>query len=206
MLRIAARLATLEAKALVARLSPFSGMHFSRDQWESQYSSGDWDRLRHIDELPHYSAIAGYVSSLVGKAAVLDVGCGEGILQETMRRSGYARYVGIDLAASAIARAASRSDDATTFECADALTYSPAGDFDAIVFNEVLYYFDAPLELMAGYSPRLQAAGVTIVSMAVSRRSLRIWKMLDKSRRPAAEVLLANRAASWVVKVYQGGF
>jgi hypothetical protein len=70
----------------------------------------------------------------------------------------------------------------------------------------VLYYFDTPLDLMAHYAPHLRQGGVMIVSMAVSRRSLRIWEALERRQSPEAEVLVANRTASWIVKVYRGGF
>jgi 2-polyprenyl-6-hydroxyphenyl methylase/3-demethylubiquinone-9 3-methyltransferase len=202
-LRIAVR-TTL--KAGLSQFFPLAGAHCTRDQWEVQYAAGEWERLRKVDELPRYSAIAGYVSYYAGCARVLDVGCGEGILQEVLGRSRYRRYLGIDLAQDAILKASRKQDDGTTFEHADAASYTPHDDFDIVVFNEILYYFDAPLDLIARYAQQLTKGGLTIVSMVVDRRSLRIWKMLDRSLVPEAEVLVANGTATWVVKVYGRDF
>jgi 2-polyprenyl-3-methyl-5-hydroxy-6-metoxy-1,4-benzoquinol methylase len=200
--RIAAGIAS---KAWLSRLLPVGAGHCKRDQWESQYSGGEWERLRHIDELPHYSVIAGYVSLYADRGSVLDVGCGEGILQEVLGRGGYRRYVGIDLAQAAILKASSKQDERTTFEQADAGSYSPHVDFDVVVFNEVLYYFDAPLEVIGRYAQHLADGGTTIVSMVVNERSLQIWRKLERSYAPEAEVLVANRTASWIVKAYRRG-
>jgi 2-polyprenyl-3-methyl-5-hydroxy-6-metoxy-1,4-benzoquinol methylase len=71
--------------------------------------------------------------------SLLDVGCGEGVLQRRLRALGYARYLGIDSSEEAIARAQTERDARTEFRCADAETYMPQDRFDVIVFNEVLY-------------------------------------------------------------------
>ena len=203
LLRITARTAS---KVWLSQFFPFAGTRCTRDQWETQYAGGEWERLRKVDELPHYSAIAGYVSHYADCGRVLDVGCGEGILQEVLGRGRYKRYLGIDLALDAIRKASRKQDDGTTFEQADAASYIPREDFDSMVFNEILYYFDEPLDLMARYAPWLASGGTTIVSMVVDRKSLRIWKMLERTHAPEAEVLVENRTASWVVKTYRGGF
>jgi 2-polyprenyl-3-methyl-5-hydroxy-6-metoxy-1,4-benzoquinol methylase len=104
------------------------------ETWARQYSGGHWDYLETLLELGRYSAIAGYVIKLKSQGAVLDVGCGEGILQRTLRPH-YARYLGIDIAADAIRRAAQREDAATTFRVACALEFEPGEQFDAIIFN-----------------------------------------------------------------------
>ena len=202
-LGIAARMAS---KAWLSQFFPLAVSRYTRDQWEAQYAGGEWERLRRVDELPHYSAIAGYVSHYADCGRILDIGCGEGILQEVLGRSRYGRYVGIDLAQEAILKASSKQDDGTTFEQADAASYIPHEDFNIMVFNEVLYHFDDPLDMIARYAPHLAAGGTTIVSMVVDRRSLRIWQILDGRHAPEAEVLVANHTAGWVVKAYRGGF
>jgi 2-polyprenyl-3-methyl-5-hydroxy-6-metoxy-1,4-benzoquinol methylase len=193
-------------KVWVSRLFPLGWVRTRRDQWEAEYAGGGWERLRRIDELPHYSAIAGYAYHFADSGRVLDVGCGVGILQEVLGRDRYGRYLGIDLAQDAIQQASAKQDEQTAFEQGDAASYTPREEFDVVVFNEVLYYFDAPLDVMARYAPGLADGGVTIVSMVVDRRTLRIWRMLERSHTPEASVLVASRSASWVVKAYRGGF
>src|SRR5262245_50731925 len=64
--------------------------------WESQYRNRYWDFLTGLEEVPHYSVIAGYLRFLKPGGSVLDVGCGEGILQTCFGSGAYSRYVGID--------------------------------------------------------------------------------------------------------------
>ena len=61
--------------------------------------------LKEIGELAHYSAIVGYCYYLNKSGTILDIGCGEGILQERLRSLNYSRYVGVDISAKAIRRA-----------------------------------------------------------------------------------------------------
>lgn len=79
-----------------------------RADWESSYAAGAWDRLRGAEQLAHYSQIVGYCTHFKPGGSVLDVGCGEGLVQEKLRPYGYSRYVGLDLADAAIRRAAER--------------------------------------------------------------------------------------------------
>jgi 2-polyprenyl-3-methyl-5-hydroxy-6-metoxy-1,4-benzoquinol methylase len=197
--------ARIASKACLSRFLPPPRVRYTIDQWEAEYAHGEWERLRKVEELPHYSVIAGYVSHFADCGRILDVGCGEGILQELLGKGRYSRYLGIDLARDAILKASRKQDERTTFEQADAVSYTPRENFDVIVFNEVLYYFDAPTDLMAQYTPWLGNGGRMIVSMVFNRRSHRIWKMLDRIYGPEAEVLIANRSADWIVKSYRGG-
>jgi hypothetical protein len=50
------------------------------EEWEKQYLFGKWKFMNQIDELALYSVIVGYIEYLKPGGAILDVGCGEGIL------------------------------------------------------------------------------------------------------------------------------
>src|SRR6266566_1558759 len=65
------------------------GSHFRRGQnhvlptvdiWNAQYESGRWTYLGRLSELSRYSVLVGYMVHFKPGGAVLDVGCGEGIL------------------------------------------------------------------------------------------------------------------------------
>src|SRR5436853_832467 len=103
----------------------------AKDVWEEQYRRGHWELMRGLDEIPRYSVIAGYLQALKPGGSVLDVGSGEGLLADHLRPFGYGRYHGVDLSEAAIAQAARRADERTTFAAADAETYQPPGTFDA---------------------------------------------------------------------------
>ena len=71
--------------------------------WEQQYRRNDWAYLSGLREAGRYAAIIAYLTHLKPRAAVLDVGCGEGILFERYRGHGYTSYVGLDISADAVA-------------------------------------------------------------------------------------------------------
>src|SRR5687767_13442204 len=48
--------------------------------WEEQYRAGRWSFMRGLDESARYAVIAAFVRRLAPGGAVLDVGCGEGLL------------------------------------------------------------------------------------------------------------------------------
>jgi SAM-dependent methyltransferase len=95
--------------------------------------------------------------SATERPGVLDVGCGDGTLYRRLRSHGYSRYVGIDLSPRAVALAAADA----RFCMADATAYRPEGPFDAIVFNEILYYLHQPVAEVARYAESLAGGGAS---------------------------------------------
>jgi 2-polyprenyl-3-methyl-5-hydroxy-6-metoxy-1,4-benzoquinol methylase len=175
-----------------------------RNVWDEQYREGGWDFLGRLDESPRYALIAAYFHHLCPGGRVLDVGCGEGLLAEALGPHGYSRYTGIDLSTEAIARAASRADERTTFLAVDAQTYAPEVPYDAIVFNECLYYFDAPMAVFDHYCDHVQApAGVLILSLFRSPRTAAILRRLKGAHPLLEETRVANRRGEWVVAVFR---
>src|SRR6187200_1365283 len=63
--------------------------------WEDKYRSSYWTYLRSLDELGRYSILVGLIQRLAPHAKILDVGCGEGLLQEYLQYCPYLQYVGI---------------------------------------------------------------------------------------------------------------
>ena len=165
---------------------------------ERQYESGHWDFLRGLGEQGRFSVVAGYVNAFASEGAVLDVGCGEGLLFQ--RLSSQTRYLGLDLSAAAIARASATG--AGSFICGDAENYVPTDTYDAIVFNESLYYFTDPLGTAARYFAALRANGVVIVSTyARSRRARSILRALKRRYVLVEETTVAHGADSWICSV-----
>jgi SAM-dependent methyltransferase len=175
----------------------------SKDVWEEQYRRGGWTFMRGLDELARYSVIAGYLHALKPGGSVLDVGSGEGLLGDHLRPWGYARYHGIDLSEAAIAQAAPRADERTTFAAADAETYQPPGTFDAVVFNECVYYFNDPVGSVRRYEPFLEAGGCFVVSTFRSRRADVIAKRLEAVYPLLEETAITNRKGTWVIRIFR---
>ena len=174
-----------------------------QETWEAQYATGEWTYLRRLEELARYSVIIGYIQLLKPNSAILDVGCGEGILFHRIRPYGYSRYVGVDVSSVAISGLASEQNAQTSFIVADAEAYVPQEQFDVIVFNEVLYYFHNPLEAIGRYTQALRGGGVVVVStytgytkaMAILRQMKAMLSLLD-------EVRVVHGPTSWRCSVF----
>ena len=186
----------------LSRLLPPSHIHATKEKWETQYLSGWWDYLGEINQLARYSLIAGYCHHLKPGGSILDVGCGEGHLQEELCSRGYSLYVGLDLSAEAINKASARGDKKTEFIASDLVTYEPGRSFDVIVFNETLYYLQDPTGIMRRYESFLEAKGLFVVSMYISEITIRLWKMIEAVYAVADEVRIAHKSGNaWTIKV-----
>jgi 2-polyprenyl-3-methyl-5-hydroxy-6-metoxy-1,4-benzoquinol methylase len=173
-----------------------------RDNRREHAESG-WARLRSPAELGRYSVIRGWCRHFAPAGRVLDVGCGEGVLQEHL--DDYAHYTGIDLFADTIARAQHKADARTTFVQADAERYQPDQKVDAIIWNECLYYLPDPIATIERYRQFLRPNGVIIVSMYyqtyLTRRLFRRLSVLG----PAVAALLVSNdeGAVWGLRAYR---
>jgi len=184
------------------KILPYRPVRVAKEEWDSQYSLGKWDYLRQVGELAHYSVIAGYCHYFKPGGSFLDIGCGEGILQERLCYSGYSRYAGIDISEEAICLASGRQDEKTFFVRADVSGYCPDSKSDIIIFNECLYYFQDPMSVMKRYESFLTEDGLFIVSMFATEKTGRIWKILEESYIVQDEVFVKNRSGvSWNIKV-----
>jgi SAM-dependent methyltransferase len=199
-LRQAVRAAIPEA--VRARIRPYRKPEISQERWEQEYRDGFWSHLEEARELAHYSVITGYYAYYRPGGSLLDVGSGEGVLQRRLEPLSYSRYLGIDKSQEAIARAQIQRDARTEFRCADVETYSPQDRFDVIVFNELLYYLQDPVDVVRRLAHSLSPGGIIIISMLRWTSSRRIWRSLDRSMAIEDRVTVTHRSVgSWDVKV-----
>jgi 2-polyprenyl-3-methyl-5-hydroxy-6-metoxy-1,4-benzoquinol methylase len=173
----------------------------SAQTWEAQYAAGRWDYLAELSELARFSVLAGYIWHLKPGGAVLDTGCGQGVLLRRLPVSCYSRYVGIDLSGSAICVAQEHANERSTFLVADCEEYSPAEQFDVIVFNEVLFCLRDPLGTVERYARSLNPGGLLLVSMCTAARATApILRRLKRAYATVDEVSVVHsgRKVSWV--------
>ena len=188
----------------LTKVLPYRPDLVTRTEWEQQYSSGRWEYLRGAGELARYSIIAGYCYHFKPSGAILDIGCGEGILKERLHPNAYSHYTGIDISAEAIKTALDRRDDKSTFVPADANTYTPQRTFDIIVFNECLFYFENPVSFMQRYESFLNGDGLYIASIVSHDKTLSIWKIVESCYLPEDTVEISHMSGlAWRIKVYR---
>lgn len=188
-------------QSLADRGRQSDGLLQSAQTWEAQYAAGKWDFLAELSELARFSILAGYICHLKPGGAVLDTGCGQGVLLRRLPGSCYSRYVGIDVSGSAISVALQQRNERSTFLTVDCEGYSPTEHFDVIVFNEVLCCLRDPLRTVERYRRSLNPAGLLLVSLctaargsaAILRRLKRAYATIDEVR-----VLHSGRRVSWV--------
>lgn len=172
------------------------------DTWESQYRDGRWAYLNGVQQVTRYSVIAGYLQALKKEGCMLDVGCGEGILLERLGAANYAKFVGIDWSPAAIEQAQKKQHPRSVFVQADAQYFVPDDAFDAIIFNEVLYYFDEPLAVAQRYRAWLRPGGLFITSLfAKSHRARAIGRRLRQAYDCIDEVEIIGHGPCWIVSV-----
>jgi 2-polyprenyl-3-methyl-5-hydroxy-6-metoxy-1,4-benzoquinol methylase len=183
-------------------------MRASKTKLDDEYASGRWDYLADMREMPRYCVISGFCETIQGAGAILDLGCGEGVLHNWLYSKNDLNYVGVDLSLVAIEKAESHftsettgassiitntpKTDVTQFICADIADYIPDRKFKAIVFNEVLYYFDKPDEVIARYANFLEPDGRFVISLWDSAESQAAWQRLKHTITVTNEVYLRN--------------
>jgi SAM-dependent methyltransferase len=183
------------------KLLPYRPDRVPQGHYERLYASGSLDWYKDLSELARYSVVIGYCHYFKPSGAILDVGCGEGILQERLEPNTYTQYVGIDLSNTAISRATERQDDKTSFVVADFNTYVPNAQFDIIIFNECLYHADDPLSVVKRYERFLKDDGLFIVSICDHERVKKVWKLLEVAYPVRDAVHISHPSTfSWTIK------
>jgi 2-polyprenyl-3-methyl-5-hydroxy-6-metoxy-1,4-benzoquinol methylase len=115
---------------------------------------------------------------------VLDVGCAGGTLAGELPPS--VHYLGIDVSESAIEAAQSVwGGDDILFAARDIREFDPVGDWDAIVFSEILAYLTAheAIAEVRRYAEALSPEGVVAISMMNDGKSRAIWRALRQEFR-----------------------
>ncbi|UOA10191.1 bifunctional 2-polyprenyl-6-hydroxyphenol methylase/3-demethylubiquinol 3-O-methyltransferase UbiG [Methylobacter sp. S3L5C] len=193
-------------RSLCTKVLPYKPIEVTLDNWEIQYKNENWSHLSHIGELARYTLIVSYCNYFKGLGSVLDIGCGEGILQNRLGSQTYSSYTGIDISSEAITRASKNRDHKTFFICSDAQLYVPDERFDIVIINECLYYFKDPLSFVRRYEGFLKDDGLIIVSMYLADRTKKIWKILERTCHIEDSTTVTNRSGnSWQIACWKTG-
>src|SRR5262245_1725536 len=146
--------------------------------------------------------VAGYVNHLLRRRRLLDVGCGHGRLLEVLEPFGFETYYGIDLSDEAITEASFNRVENASFEAANFEDYVPVGPFDAVIFNESLYYANRPIEVLLRYQAALASEGILIVSLCDYGNHHLIWQQIEAGFLVVDSTTVGNaKEQAWTIKV-----
>jgi 2-polyprenyl-3-methyl-5-hydroxy-6-metoxy-1,4-benzoquinol methylase len=166
--------------------------------WDSLYASGFGYQLSLPGEQGHNQTLVDFMVSANKNKTILDVGCGEGLLLDYLDRWGYQRYVGIDFSDVALRNASKRADSKTYFISGLAETFVPDGQFDSIIFNECLYCFADPMQVMRRYEHYLTRDGVMLVSLFTKTEKIKLLAAeISKCSRVMRHASVTNATGTW---------
>lgn len=169
-------------------------------RWDEEYAAGAWSYMRGREQRARYSIVAGQIHARGPQVSVLDVGCGEGLLEHNL--VAYGRYLGVDLSGEAIRRARAEARTGARFAVGDASSFEPEGHFEVVVFNEVLYYLPDPLHALRHYRRCVREGGDFVVSLYdYSPRAAAISRLLASSYRVRDKVTTRTERSSWTCLV-----
>ncbi len=110
-------------------------------RWNKQYRHGKWDNLKSEKEAKRYYQIIDYIKAYgPSNPSILDIGCGDGVLNERMKDLEFEHFVGLDFSEVSIEQAEKKNLPKAGFIAEDVVTFRPQRNFDVIVFNEAFYY------------------------------------------------------------------
>jgi 2-polyprenyl-3-methyl-5-hydroxy-6-metoxy-1,4-benzoquinol methylase len=152
------------------------------DDWNRQYSAGQWNFLASIEEMSRYWVAAGYCSS-IPNPSVLDVGCGPGLMEEKLRLLPYSVFLGIDYSDEALKVARRRVPASARLECADLTTFETSEKFDIVTFMEVEWP-PMSVAVMQRYERMLRPGGRMLLSLFDGRNrnaTLGTWEEVRRN-------------------------
>ncbi len=192
---------------MFSRLITFARRKLSRQyNFDLQYANHQWDDLHSLAELGRYSIIVGLAQHFAPNGAVLDLGCGEGVLQEKFGSAGYRYYTGVDFSHVALDRARAKGFANTTHMVANLNKLEIEGLFDVIIYNESIYYLDDPVAAISRLVPNLAPGGIFIISQVDKhgREDTAMWQLLEPLLEIKDRTKVTNvKSHSWTIHVYQ---
>ncbi len=105
-----------------------------------RFQNSQWQKLHELC----FSKQA--VLQMVEPGAVLDIGCGDGLLLEELKKQGI-EGIGIDLSSKAVAIGVSRGLDCRQHDLSEALPFQ-AEAFDTVILTDVLEHLFQPAEVL----------------------------------------------------------
>lgn len=179
-----------------------TGWPVTKDTWDKEYQSGQWDFLFEISEMAHHLAVLGYVRHLHPKPRVLEAGCGSGRFLDLLRYFPLESYTGFDLSEAAVQKAKTLQVPNARLEVSSFDQWQEKGPYDIVVFDEVLWYAKDPAATFNKFATFLTPHGSIVVSMFRIGNALSIWKRIEQFAEVLdyTEIKSHSKNARWDVK------
>lgn len=190
---------------------PYRTERVSSAQWSASYRTGELDFYGDLEELGRYSLVVGYArwtaSTTGGRPALLDVGCGSGLLRDRLEGVDIAEYVGIDISEVAIDAARAKCHPNARFVVGD-LMNTELEQYDIVVVNEMLYYAVDPAALLRRVRELACRGAIVVVSMWRHSGDYKLWRQVDQALHQVDRVEIRNRSnprnrRGWIVACYR---
>ena len=148
-----------------------------RKRWNKQYRKGRWESLKSDIEAHRYAQIIDFLNKYaVDDPSILDLGCGDGVLNERMKDFNYDYFLGIDFSSVSIEKALAKKLPRSDYRSVDIIQFKPRCEFDVIIFNEVFYYIpeSEKTRVMEQLFDSLTENGIIITS--IFREGIGCWE------------------------------
>jgi len=154
--------------------------------WDSEFRSGKWNFIDNTAS----DCVYPYLETYAKNGNILDLGCGPGNTATELAANAYRTYVGVDISAAALAKAAGRTEACgrtgkNYFVRADFLGYEPTEKFNVVLFRESLYHVPVGQvrPILARYSRHLTSDGVFVVRIFLAERGKPKYRLAMMMRR-----------------------
>lgn len=151
------------------------------EMWNVQFANGSWNFMLNVEKRIELTPI---INLCLEKAksrpyALLDVGCGNGVLASVLAHEPSIEYHGLDISSKALELARKNNPNALFYQSTAENPPSFTRQFDVMIFNEVLYY--TAVSVVLEKSRRFLAKdGIVIVAMYDSWRTKFLWFIVSR--------------------------
>ncbi len=179
-----------------------------RRRWNKQYRKGRWESLKSDLESHRYFQIIDFMKEhAVANPTILDLGCGDGVLNERMGDYQFDYFLGIDFSSVSIEKAKAKNLPKSEFESVDVIKFQPKRNYDVIIFNEVFYYIpdSEKVRVMNLLFEHLNPNGIIITS--IFREGVGCWEYFKENSRlkelEFTTVRTKKETTYWKIGVYK---
>lgn len=171
------------------------------ERWNHQYAIGRWEVLKAPVENARFDACIALLRRHVAGGRLLEIGCGEALLQRRLAPGDFQRLVGVDISDVAISRARDFADHRVRYLAADMQELELDEKFDAVIFSESINYVRRRNLLLRKYGRFLSDGGVFIVSIYRNKRSAEVWTEIHSVAALIDRATTTNEAGAWDCEV-----